>query len=149
MNTRTKTILYWVSTLWLCLGMVSTGIVQLLHQEAKGAISPPGTEGMAHLGFPMYMLTILGIWKLLGAAAVLLPRTALLKEWAYAGFFFCMSGALAAHAFVGDAFVEFLPSLLLLLLCLVSWWLRPQTKRLVAVAVAHDSGSTLTFENKH
>jgi uncharacterized membrane protein YphA (DoxX/SURF4 family) len=89
MKKRDK-IIYWVSTLWLALGMTSTGIVQLLRTDDE-------VTKMTSLGVPIYFLTILGVWKILGVAAVLVPRFALLKEWAYAGFFFNMSGALFAH----------------------------------------------------
>ncbi len=130
---KIRTISYWVATLWLCLGMVSTGIVQLLHQESKGSVSPPGTEGMIHLGYPLYLLTLLGVWKLLGSVAVLLPKTALLKEWAYAGFFFCMSGAIISHLAVGDAVQHLGPALLLFVLTVLSWYLRPDARKLVSV----------------
>jgi uncharacterized membrane protein YphA (DoxX/SURF4 family) len=103
--------------------MVSTGIVQLLKSEAEvGRIS--------HLGYPAYLLTILGIWKLLGVAAVLIPRFPLIKEWAYAGFFFVMAGAAISHIVLGDPVTEILPALLLLTLTVVSWYFRPENRRL-------------------
>ncbi len=73
-------------------------------------------DRMAHLGYPTYLLTILGIWKLFGVAAVLIPKFPLLKEWAYAGFFFAMSGAAISHIIMGDPFSEIFPSVLLLTL---------------------------------
>jgi uncharacterized membrane protein YphA (DoxX/SURF4 family) len=78
--TRTKKIIYWIATLWLSLGMTSTGIVQLFR------LQPEVETMMSHLGYPSYLLTILGVWKILGVVAVLIPRFPLLKEWAYAGF---------------------------------------------------------------
>src|SRR6266516_875201 len=93
--TKRNKIIYWIATLWLALGMVSTGIVQLFKVKQEGDFT-------AHLGYPMYFLTILGVWKILGVIAVLIPKFALLKEWAYAGFFFAMSGALFSHIAVGD-----------------------------------------------
>jgi uncharacterized membrane protein YphA (DoxX/SURF4 family) len=84
---RTKKIIYWIATLWLALGMLSTGTVQLLKMKAEGAVAPPGVYGITKLGYPIYFLTILGIWKLLGVVALLVPKFPLLKEWAYAGFF--------------------------------------------------------------
>src|SRR5687768_8818083 len=113
--TKTNKIIYWVSTLWLALGMLSTGIVQLLKPEAE-------VTKLTHLGYPVYLLTILGIWKILGVVAVLIPRYPLVKEWAYAGFFFAMSGAAISHVAVGDPFGEIFPSLLLLILTIVSWY---------------------------
>lgn len=78
-------IIYWLATLWLALGMVSTGSVQLLKTKEEVA-------NLTQLGYPVYFLTILGAWKILGTIAVLIPKFPLLKEWAYAGFFFAMSG---------------------------------------------------------
>lgn len=133
MSKRNK-IIYWVSTLWLCLGMLSTGMVQLLRMQAEGAVAPPGVEGIVHLGYPVYFLTILGVWKILGVIALLIPGFPLLKEWAYAGFFFIMSGALFSHIATGDPLVENFPSLLLLVLTVVSWYFRPSDRKVAAVA---------------
>ena len=121
--TRTRKIIYWVATLWLCLGMFSTGIVQLLRQ-------PADVEMMAGLGYPAYLLTILGVWKILGVIAVLAPDFALVKEWAYAGFFFGMSGAVISHLAVGHyGFGDVFPPFLLLMLTVISWYLRPESRR--------------------
>ena len=94
MKNRNK-IIYWIVTIWLALGMLSTGIVQLFKAKAGQG----GADMIAHLGYPVYLLTILGIWKILGVIAVLLPAGRqvflnLLKERAYAGFLFIMSGAI-------------------------------------------------------
>ncbi len=83
---------------------------------------------LAHLGYAIYLLTILRIWKLLGIVAVLIPKFPLLKEWAYAGFFFVMTGAIFSHLAVGDPVTALLPSLLLLLLTVVSWYFRPASE---------------------
>jgi hypothetical protein len=123
--TRKIKIIYWISTLWLALGMASTGLVQLLKMKAEGGAS---VEGITHLGYPVYFLTILGIWKLLGVIAVLIPRYPLVKEWAYAGFFFAMSGAIFSHVAVGDPVKELLPPLLLLVLTVLSWYFRRLTE---------------------
>lgn len=129
MSKRNK-IIYWISTLWLALGMVSTGILQLFKVKAEGALAPPGVWGITQLGYPIYFLTILGVWKILGAAAVLAPKLPLLKEWAYAGFFFAMSGAIVSHLALGDALGEIVPSLLLLVLTMVSWYFRPASRKI-------------------
>ncbi|HEU4470913.1 MAG TPA: DoxX family protein [Flavisolibacter sp.] len=118
-------IIYWVATGWLALGMASTGIVQLLHMEEE-------LDSMRQLGYPVYFLTILGAWKLLGVAAVLLPRLPLLKEWAYAGFFFAMSGAILSRLLAGDGAAAVLPSMLLLVLACLSWYYRPADRRLAS-----------------
>lgn len=122
--TKRNKIIYWIATIWLSLGMVSTGMVQLLQMDEE-------VQKMNALGYPMYFLTILGIWKLAGTVAILLPRFALVKEWAYAGFFFAMSGALFSHFAVRDGAVEYFGPTLLLVLTVVSWYFRPNDKKLI------------------
>src|SRR6266702_4756626 len=116
--TKRNKIIYWISTLWLALGMVSTGAVQLF----KGKEGAGGVDFITHLGYPIYVLTILGTWKFLGVVTVLVPKFPLLKEWAYAGFFFAMSGAIFSHMSTGDSVNEIFPASLLLILTLVSWY---------------------------
>ena len=119
-------IIYWIATIWLSLGMLSTGIVQLSKSEEE-------IDNITKLGYPVYFLTILGIWKILGVVAVLIPKFALLKEWAYAGFFFAMSGATISRIISGDPMSKKVPSLLLLVLTVVSWYFRPGDRKLVTV----------------
>lgn len=119
-------IIYWVSTIWLALGMLSTGIVQLLKVEQEA-------NSMARLGYPSYFLTIMGTWKILGVVAVLVPKFPLLKEWAYAGFFFAMSGAVFSHLASEAGAKEFFGPALLLLLTAVSWYFRPADRKIVSV----------------
>ncbi len=127
--TKRNKIIYWVATIWLALGMVSTAAVQLLKmKEGQG-----GVNSITHLGYPTYFLTLIGIWKLLGAAAVLIPKSALVKEWAYAGFFFAMTGAIFSHVAVGDSIKEIFPSLLLFVLTIVSWYFRPADRKIISV----------------
>jgi hypothetical protein len=123
MSKRNK-IIYWVATIWLCLGMVSTGIVQLIPLEEE-------VEKMSALGYPLYFLTLIGVWKLVGVVAVLMPGYPLLKEWAYAGFFFLMSGAVFSHAAVGDQASEYFGPTLLLALTVISWYLRPAERKVM------------------
>ena len=125
MNKRNK-IIYWVATLWLALGMLSTGVVQLIKMKEEVMM-------MEHLGYPLYFLTILGVWKILGVVAVLVPKFPLLKEWAYAGFFFAMSGAVFSHLAVGDGAMEFFGPVLLLVLTFVSWYFRPAERKIISV----------------
>ena len=113
--------------------MVSTAIPQLLRMQQEGALAPPGVYGITQLGYPVYFLTILGVWKILGVVAVLIPKFPRLKEWAYAGFFFIMSGAIFSHIAVGDPVKEIFPSLLLLILTVVSWYFRPESRKIVSV----------------
>ena len=115
MNKKEK-IIYWVATIWLSLGMISTGVVQLIKLKEE-------TEMMAHLGYPLYFLTLLGVWKILGVIAILIPKFPTLKEWAYAGFFFAMSGAIVSHLAVGDGALELFGPALLIILTLTSWHL--------------------------
>lgn len=103
--------------------MVSTGIVQLLQMEEEKVV-------MQKLGYPEYFMVIIGIWKLLGVVAVLIPKYALIKEWAYAGFFFLMSGALLSHALVGDEANAYFGPALLLVLSIVSWFFRPTDRKI-------------------
>jgi len=124
--TKRNRIIYWVATLWLSLGMVSTGIVQLIKVKDEA-------DMIAHLGYPLYVLTLLGIWKILGVVAVLIPKFGLLKEWAYAGFFFAMSGAVFSHLAVGDGVKELFGPLLLIVLTILSWYFRPVERRIVSV----------------
>ena len=131
--TRRNKIIYWISTVWLALGMLATGTLQLFKVTAEGALAPPGVYGITHLGYPIYFLTILGVWKILGAGAVLIPKFPLLKEWAYAGFFFTMSGAIFSHIALGDSMKEIVPSLLLLILTVVSWYFRPADRKTISV----------------
>jgi DoxX-like family len=121
-------IIYWIATIWLALGMVSTGVVQLLKAKAGQG----GIDMITHLGYPVYLLTILGVWKILGAAVVILPKFTLLKEWAYAGFFFAMTGAIFSHLAVHDSISALFPALLLLILTFISWYFRPASRKLIA-----------------
>ena len=131
--TKTKKIIYWISTLWLALGMLATGIQQLRHMKVEGAISPPGVEGIVHLGYPEYVLTIFGFWKILGVVALLIPKFPLLKEWTYAGFFFLMTGAIYSHIAVRDPAAQLFPAGLLLVLTVLSWYFRPESRKIVSV----------------
>lgn len=122
--TKRNKIIYWVSTIWLALGMLSTGIVQLIQLDAE-------QEMMKQMGYPLYFLTILGVWKILGVTAVLIPKFPLLKEWAYAGFFFAMSGAVFSHIANGDEAKELFGPILLLTMTLLSWYFRPAERKVI------------------
>jgi uncharacterized membrane protein YphA (DoxX/SURF4 family) len=126
--TKRNKIIYWISTTWLALGMLSTGTVQLLKMEEE-------VQNITQLGYPGYFLTILGIWKILGVVAVLVPKFPILKEWAYAGFFFAMTGATFSRIASGDPVNEIFPSLLLLVLTGVSWYFRPADRKVILVNV--------------
>ncbi len=121
---KTGKIIYWSATAWLALGMLSTGIVQLIKTKEE-------VDLMIGLGYPLYILTILGVWKFLGVAAVLVPRFPLLKEWAYAGFFFAMTGAIFSHIAVGDNASTLFGPVLLLILTVLSWYFRPAGRKII------------------
>ena len=120
--TKRNKIIYWIATIWLSLGMLSTGIVQLIKMENEVTM-------MKNLGYPIYILTILGVWKILGVIAVLVPKFPIIKEWAYAGFFFAMSGAVFSHLANDDAGKDFFGPILLLVLTFVSCYFRPEDRK--------------------
>jgi hypothetical protein len=125
--TKRNKIIYWIATIWLALGMLSTGAVQIF----KAKDGQGGVDMITHLGYPVYLLTIIGIWKILGVVALLIPKNPLMKEWAYAGFFFIMTGAMFSHIALGDSISELIPSLLLLVLTAVSWYFRPADRKII------------------
>jgi hypothetical protein len=124
--TKRNKIIYWISTIWLALGMLSTGAVQLFKVKEE-------VDFIIALGYPAYFLPILGTWKILGVVAVLIPKFPLLKEWAYAGFFFAMSGAIFSHIAAGSSVNEMFGPLLLLTLIAVSWYFRPANRKIISV----------------
>ncbi len=115
-------IIYWIATVWMALGMVSSGTVQLLGIKEE-------TDLFDSLGYPHYLMSIIGVWKILGVIAAFIPGYPVLKEWAYAGFFFTMSGAAVSHLLKGHAFGEVFPSVFLLILTMVSWYFRPAGRK--------------------
>ncbi|TDH28905.1 DoxX family protein [Segetibacter sp. 3557_3] len=123
---RSNKIIYWIATIWLCLGMLSSGIVQLLRLNTE-------VDFITKLGYPVYFISLIGVWKILGVVALLSSGLLIIKEWAYAGFFFVMSGAIFSHIASGDPLPEILPSMLLLILTVVSWIFRPANRRVLIV----------------
>lgn len=123
MDKRNK-IIYWVTTVFLSVGMLAGGIQQTLQIGGYNEI-------ITKLHYPLYVLSILGVWKILGVIAILIPKFPLLKEWAYAGFFFAMSGAAISHFAVGQSFIEALPALILLAVTVLSWYFRPSDRKII------------------
>ena len=117
-----KTTLYWISTGLLAAFLLFAGVMDVLR-------APPVVQAIASLGYPAYLATILGVWKLLGAAAIASPRLPRLKEWAYAGVLFDLSGAAISHGISGETAQVGVP-LVLLAIAAVSWALRPASRRL-------------------
>ena len=127
MSKRNK-IIYWVITVFLAFGMLAQGLAQIFH--TKGYV-----DIIVHLGYPLYFLYIIGVWKILGVIAILIPGFKLVKEWAYAGFFFVMSGAVFSHIASGDSLNALGPASVLLLLVVVSWYFRPADRKIISVNI--------------
>ncbi|HUN66660.1 MAG TPA: DoxX family protein [Bacteroidota bacterium] len=112
-----KRVLYWLSTGMASLALIATGVSDFIHV-------PPVMEGLKVLGYPAYFATIIGTWQLLGVAALFIPGYPRLTDWAYAGFFFMLTGASMSHAITGDPMGHILVPLLLLGLLTASRLLR-------------------------
>lgn len=121
---KTRLILYWITTALAAFVFLSGGAVD---------IARPGfaMEGMRHLGYPDYFMVILGVWKVLGGLIVLAPAFPRLKEWAYAGMLFDLTGATASHASVGDPLIKIATPLIILCVVIASWALRPDSRKLL------------------
>lgn len=116
-------VIYWLSTSLLCVGMLGSGISQLLHVKEMDEI-------ISHLGYPLYLMSIIGVWKILGVIVLLLPGFKLMKEWAYAGFFFLLTGALISHLIMGDAGKAVFGPLFQTMFACISWYFRPANRSL-------------------
>ncbi len=125
-NKKSKNIAYWAVTGFLCFGMLLGGSGQLYRASFNVA-------GIVHLGFPVYVLTIIGLWKVLAVISILIPKYLLLKEWAYAGLFFLLSGGVVSHFASGDGILETLPVFMFMCLTVISWYLRPTYRRLISL----------------
>jgi uncharacterized membrane protein YphA (DoxX/SURF4 family) len=125
---KRNNIIYWIATALLAFGMLQSGIFGVLRTKQW-------VDLVVGLGYPVYFLTILGIWKILGVIAILIPRFKLLKEWAYAGFFFAMTGALASHLACGDYSVKgLIGPFFQIVFLLFSWYFRPADRKIMSVS---------------
>ena len=120
-NVKAKAIAYWVTTVLTALLIGSGGIMQVLR-------TPDAVGGIVRLGYPVYFIVLLGIWKTLGAVAILVPRFPRLKEWAYAGIVFELTGAAVSNAASGSTAGNVVGPALFTLLALASWALRPESR---------------------
>jgi hypothetical protein len=123
-----KRVVYWV-----CTGLVAFFI-------GPGGLAyamrvPDVVEGVVALGFPVYFIVLLGVWKVLGAIAILVPRFPLVKEWAYAGIMIDLTGAAFASLATGGAWWHVAAPLGILVLLVVSWALRPESRRLPGTTI--------------
>ncbi|PQJ08788.1 DoxX-like family protein [Flavipsychrobacter stenotrophus] len=121
-----RLITYWVATALLSFGMLGSGVAQVFQlQQMKDLVIP--------LGYPVYFLCIIGVWKILGVIAILLPGFKLLKEWAYAGFFFVMTGALVSHLSMGDYDLKaIMGPVMQTVFIILSWYCRPVDRKIVS-----------------
>ena len=121
---KKKLIVYWVTTVLVSFGMLGSGLAQLFHaKEMVDLITP--------LGYPLYFLNIIGVWKILGVIAILVPRNKLLKEWAYAGLFFVMTGALISHLASGDHSLKgIIGPFMQTVFIILSWYCRPADRKI-------------------
>ena len=128
---KARAIGYWASTGILAAGLLNGGILGLTRSHLVVSV-------ITHLGYPTYILTLLGIWKLLAVPALLAPRLQRLKEWAYAGIVFEMTGAAASHAVCRDGTALIAP-LVFVGLAVASWGLRPQNRICGALRTAESA----------
>ena len=114
---------YWVSTALLVPPFLLGGVLDIM--------APPDVvQTLSHLGYPAYFAPLIGIWKVLGVIALLVPRFPRLKEWAYAGFIFDTTGAAVSHAASGDPAVNVIVPMVIAGVVMLSWWLRPASRKL-------------------
>lgn len=124
---NTNRIIYWASTGLLAVGMLGSGLAQVFHAKEMLALVLP-------LGYPLYFLNIIGSWKILAVLAILLPGRKLLKEWAYAGLFFVMTGALLSHLASGDSSIKgIIGPVMQTIFIILSWYFRPPNRKIIAV----------------
>jgi len=124
---KKKLIIYWIATILLSFGMLGSGIAQIFYAKEMIFLIVP-------LGYPIYFLRIIGIWKVLGVIAVLAPGLKRLKEWAYAGFFFLMTGALVSHLVVGHYDLKsIIGPVMQTAFIILSWYFRPVNRKIISV----------------
>jgi len=138
MTAKTSTIIYWTTTVLVAFFIGSGGVAQVAQYIANPhAIVPV-------LGYPMYFFAILGVWKALGALAILVPRYPLLKEWAYAGIFFDLTGAAASCALSGGYGAygfHIIAPLILTGFTVASWALRPASRKIGVLLSAQETAN--------
>lgn len=127
----TRTLTYRTSTAITAFVLLSGGVTYLLGAEWAVA-------GVTALGYPAYVVTLLGVWKVLGAVALTVPGFPRLKEWAYAGVAFDLSGATVSHLVSGSPAFHAVVPVVLLAVAALSWATRPASRRLAAPAVRAD-----------
>lgn len=124
MTQKSKTTWYWIITGILSFCLFSGGLAQAL--QVQGVV-----QGFKPLGYPAYFISIIGIWKMLGIIAILIPGFKLLKEWAYAGLFFTMTGAVISHIASNDIHAQIVAPVVFSIFTVLSWYLRPGDRKIV------------------
>lgn len=117
-STRGRSVAYWVTTVAVAAELAVGGVWDLLRTDYVRNV-------VEHLGYPAYLLTIMGVWKLPGAVVLLVSRLARLKEWVYAGAVINYASAAASHVIVGDGVAAIVAPVALLTLTIASWALKP------------------------
>ncbi|MDB5089022.1 MAG: hypothetical protein JWR09_3016 [Mucilaginibacter sp.] len=123
---KRKVIGYWIITVILSFCIFSGGLAQAM--QVKGVV-----QGFKPLRYPTYFISIIGVWKMLGIIAILVPNFKLLKEWAYAGIFFVMSGAVISHIASNDVSIQIIAPVVLAIFTVLSWYLRPADRKIISV----------------
>jgi len=131
---RTTIFAYWTATILIALETLVGGIADLANGKAILVAGTPVADIVTHLGYPLYFLQIIGVWKLLGGIVLLIPGCLRLKEWAYAGIFFELTGAAASWWMHEQNLGQAVAPMMLAVVTLVSWALRPQ-HRLLGIIV--------------
>ncbi|MDB5218220.1 MAG: hypothetical protein JWO86_6147 [Myxococcaceae bacterium] len=136
---KARVVAYWISTVIVAVVMIAS-IVGVMK-------NPDAIAGMQHLGYPIYFLVVLSTWKVLGGLTLLAPKLPRLKEWAYAGAIFDFTGASMSHASVGDDIGHIVVPLVIAVIALASWALRPQSRMVGSIVrppAGSDAASALT-----
>jgi len=111
-SSKTKKNLFWVTTTIIAIAYFISGLGNLVPFSHIA-------QDMAHLGYPVYFLKILGVWKILAAIVIVFPGIRRIKEWAFAGMMLDLSGAALSRYFSGDAWSTILiPAGILILVTL-------------------------------
>ncbi len=122
---KRKLIWYWIITGILSFCIFFGGLTQALLLKQT-------VQGFKPLGYPTYFIALIGIWKMLGIIAILVPKFPLLKEWAYAGIFFVMTGAVISHIASNDVSAQIISPVVLAIFTVLSWYLRPADRKIIS-----------------
>ncbi|MBS3136681.1 DoxX family protein [Candidatus Woesearchaeota archaeon] len=124
MKPKALKITFWIITILFCLANFLSGIAELFPNQQA-------IDAMAHLGYPAYLLTILGVAKVAGSIAILQTKFRTIKEWAYAGFVIDYIGASLSIYFSGDGLLMASFPMIFLVVLFVSYslWKKTESKR--------------------